>query len=129
MDKIGIGQRLSRMRNGRSIDGLTEYTVKSIETGSSAYPVANLLLYCQSLDIQLVIIDILLDEVYPVDNLDDIHTVVQMLMKRYHINTYGIFKKTGVHYTPPRTERKSFSIDTLSAMFGVLHCKLDFIQK
>lgn len=127
MNKEKLGIRLSHIRNGQKITGLTDYAVKSIEEGRSSYPVANLIIYCEALSIQMVFTDLATDESYPVDTIDDVHNVLQMLMKRWHIDDVCIYRKAGVHYTAPKGKTGSLSIATMLAMCGVLHCKIDFV--
>lgn len=128
MNKEKLGIELLHMRNGRPISGLTNYAVKSIEEGRSSYPVANLLIYCDALKLQIVFTDIATDESYPVDNIQEVHNVLQMLMQRWQIDDSLMYRKTGIHYTAPKGKTGSLSITTMLAMCAVLHAKLDFIQ-
>lgn len=128
MNKEKLGIELSRIRNGRPIKGLTNYAVKSIEEGRSSYPVTNLLVFCGALSLQMVFTDMAMDESYPVDNIQEIHDVLQMLMKRWQIDDSLMYRKTGIHYTAPKGKTGSLSIVTMLAMCKTLHCKLDFIQ-
>lgn len=127
MNKERLGIELSHKRNGRPIDGLTKYAVKSIEEGRSSYPVVNLLVYCEALSLQMTITDLAMDESYPVDTIQEVHDVLQMLMERWKIDDANIYRKSGVHYTAPKGKTGSLSITTLLAMCKVLHCKLDFV--
>lgn len=127
MNKERLGIELSHKRNGRPIDGLTKYAVKSIEEGRSSYPVVNLLVYCEALSLQMTITDLVMDESYPVDTIQEVHNVLQMLMERWKIDDANIYRKSGVHYTAPKGKTGSLSITTLLAMCKVLHCKLDFV--
>lgn len=128
MNKEKLGIELSHIRNGKSIEGLTGYAVKSIEEGRSSYPVTNLLIYCEALSLQMVLTDMATDESYPVDNIQEIHDVLQMLMKRWRIDDSCMYRKTGIHYTAPKGKTGSLSIVTMLAMCSALHCKLDFIK-
>ena len=128
MNKEKLGIELSRIRNGRPTKGLTNYAVKSIEEGRSSYPVTNLLIFCKDLSLQMVFTDMATDESYPVDNIQEIHAVLQMLMKRWQIDDALMYRKTGIHYTAPKGKTGSLSIVTMLAMCKALHCKLDFIQ-
>lgn len=128
MNKEKLGIELSNIRNGRPIDGLTSYAVKSIEEGRSSYPVANLLMYCEALKLQMILTDMATDENYPVDNMQEVHDVLQMLMQRWQIDDSLMYRKTGIHYTAPKGKTGSLSITTMLAMCSVLHTKLDFIQ-
>lgn len=128
MNKEKLGVRLSHIRDGHKITELTGYAVKSIEEGRSSYPVANLITYCEALSTQMVLTDLATDESYPVDAMQDVHDVLQMLMKRWHIDDISMFRKAGVHYTAPKGKTGSLSITTMLAMCGVLHCKIDFVK-
>lgn len=127
MNKEQLGIELSHKRDGRPITGLTKYAVKSIEEGRSSYPVANLLAYCGELSIQMTITDLAMDEIYPVDTIQEVHEVLQMLMQRWKIDDIDIYRKSGIHYTAPKGKTGSLSITTMLAMCKVLHCKLDFV--
>jgi hypothetical protein len=127
MNKEKLGIELSRMRNGKPIGGLTKYAIKSIEEGRSSYPVSNLLIYCEAISQQLVLTDMATDESYPVDNMQEIHEVLQMQMERWQIDDSLMYRKTGIHYTAKKGATGSLSIVTMLAMCEVLHCKLDFI--
>lgn len=128
MNKEKLGIELSLIRGDKPIEGLTVYAVKSIEEGRSSYPVTNLLTYCEALSLQMVLTDMATDESYPVDDIQEIHDVLQMLMQRWHINDSCMYRKTGIHYTTPKGKTGSLSIVTLLAMCAALHCKLDFIK-
>lgn len=128
MNKEKLGIELSHIRNDKPIEGLTGYAVKSIEEGRSSYPVTNLLIYCEALSLQMVLTDMATDESYPVDNIQEIHDVLQMLMKRWQIDDSCMYRKTGIHYTAPKGKTGSLSIVTMLAMCSALHCKLDFIK-
>lgn len=127
MNKEKLGIELSCKRNGRPINGLTGYAIKSIEEGRSSYPVVNLLIYCKALSMQMTLTDIATGETYPVSSIDRVHEVLQMLMKRWAIDNKAIYRKSGVHYTPAKGKNGSLSITTMLAMCEVLHCKLDFV--
>lgn len=128
MNKEKLGIELSHKRDGRPVSGLTPYIVKSIEEGRSSYSVANLIIYCEVLSLQILITDLATDEVYPVDTTQEIHDVLQMLMQRWKIDETAMYRKTGVHYTTPKGTACSLSITTMLAMCAVLHCKLDFVD-
>lgn len=128
MNKEKLGIELSHIRGGKEIEGLTKYAIKSIEEGRSSYPVANLLIYCEALRLQLVFTDMAMDESYPVDDIQEIHEVLQMLMQRWKIDDALMYRKTGIHYTAPKGKTGSLSITTMLAMCSVLHTKLDFVS-
>lgn len=127
MNKEKLGIELSHKRNGNPIVGLTKYAIKSIEEGRSSYPVSNLLVYCRALSMQMTITDLAMDEIYPVDTIQEVHDVLQMLMERWSLDEADIYRKSGVHYTAPKGNTGSLSIITMLEMCKVLHCKLDFI--
>lgn len=127
MNKEKLGIELSHKRGDNPIIGLSKYAVKSIEEGRSSYPVTNLLLYCKALSMQMAITDLAMDEIYPVDTIQEVHEVLQMLMQRWKIDDVDIYRKSGVHYTAPKGNTGSLSITTMLAMCKVLHCKLDFV--
>lgn len=128
MNKEKLAIELTRMRNGNPVSGLSDYAVESICKGRSSYPVANLLTFCQALSLQMVITDLATDESYPVDTIDEVHDVLQMLMKRWQIDDSCMYRKTGIHYTAPKGKTGSLSIVTMLAMCSALHCKLDFVH-
>lgn len=129
MNKEKLGERLSHIRNGKSITRLSKYVVKSIEDGRASYSISNLIVYCEELSLQMTITDLAFDEIYPVDTIYEVHDVLQMLMERWKIDESIIYRKTGAHYTAPKYDRCSLSINTMLSMFKVLHCKLDFVTK
>ena len=128
MNKEKLGIELSHIRDGRPIEKLSDYAVRSIEEGRSSYPVTNLLNYCKALSLRVVLTDMATDESYRVDNTQEVHDVLQMLMKRWHINDSTMYRKTGIHYTTPKDGIGSLSIVTMLEMCKVLHCKLSFIK-
>ena len=97
MNKEKLGIELSHIRSGKPIPGLTNYAVKSIEEGRSSYPVTNLLIYCRALSLQVVLTDMATDESYPVDDIQEVHNVLQMLMKRWRIDDTLMYRKTSKH--------------------------------
>lgn len=128
MNKEKLGYDLSKLRNGRPVNGLTKYSIKSIETGRSSYPVTNLLKYCKELSLRLVLTDKATGESYPADEIQEVHEILQMLMKRWQFDEASMYRKAEVHYTPPKGDNGSLSISTMLAMCSVLRCKLSFIQ-
>lgn len=128
MNKEKLGVQLAFMRNGKTIDGLTKYSIKSIEEGRSSYPVANLLKYCKSIDRRMVFTDMATDESYVVDEIEEVHEVLQWLMDRWKIDESLMYRKTGIHYTAQRGNTGSISITTMLSMLSALHAKLDFVK-
>lgn len=124
-----LGYRLSELRKGRPVEHLSKYAIKSIEKGRSSYPVSNLVTYCRDLSIQLAIVDKATNETFVVNTTGDVHTTLQLLMKRWHITDLDIYKKTGAHYTPPRGDNGALSIKTLLIMLDVLHATLEYTIK
>lgn len=127
MNKEKLGIELSHKRGERLIYGLTSYAVKSIEEGRSSYPVANLLVYCKELSMQMTLTDLATEETYSVNSIQEVHDTLQMLMKRWKVDAKIIYRKTGLHYTPFKGKNGSLSIVTMLAMCDVLHCELDFV--
>lgn len=128
MSKEELGIKLTQLRDGAQIIGLTSYAIKSIECGRSSYPVTNLLKYCEALKLRLILTDVATTESYRVDDIQEIHEVLQMLMKRWQIDDSLMYRKTGIHYTAPKGNTGSLSITTMLAMCSVLHCELNFIK-
>lgn len=115
---------------------LTAYAVKSIEMGRSNYPVANLITYCKDMNLKVVMLDLTTeDHFYPISVLE-VHQVLDLLMQRYEVDSKLVYRKTGIHYTAPKSldtkvleEMKAatpLSIKTLLAVCQVIHCNLDF---
>ena len=114
MTKQEIGERIAEIRSGRKIDvAMTEYAIQSIETCRSSYPVSNLIALCNALKIKLYMEDMNTGEKYPVDSIDDCHSVIGFLMDRYDTDERAVCELTGTHYTPPKANIKHLSIDTL----------------
>lgn len=114
MTKEEIGKRLTEIRNGRKIgNGMTEYTIQSIEQCRSSYPVSNLVALCNALHVQLYVEDTNTGEKFPVDSVSDCHEVLGFLMDRYDIDFMGIYRLTGTHYTAPKGSSQPLSVNTL----------------
>lgn len=128
MNKEKLGVQLAFMRDGKQIDGLTKYAIKSIEEGRSSYPVANLLKYCKSIGRRMVITDMATDESYAIDEIEEVHEVLQWLMDRWKIDEALMYRKTGIHYTAQKGNTGSISITTMLSMLSALHAKLDFVK-
>lgn len=125
---------------------LTPYAVKSIEEGRSNYPVSNLIIYCQDMNIRLTMYDMVTEDCFYPDSVLDVHKVLDLLMERYAVDYKLVYRKTAVHYTAPKTfdekalekmqsssKRKKYvaplSIKTLLAVCDVIHCDLCFEAK
>lgn len=128
MNKEKLGVQLAFMRGSKTIDGLTKYAIKSIEEGRSSYPVSNLLKYCKSIDRRMVFTDMATDESYVVDEIEEVHEVLQWLMDRWKIDEALMYRKTGIHYTAQKNSTGSISITTMLSMLSALHVKLDFVK-
>jgi len=125
MTREEIGIKLSELRDGRGIDGLSDYAIQSIEASRSSYPVSNLITMCSGLGIQLVMIDTNTEEIYPIDSVETCHDVIGMLMERYNVDEKLVYRITGVHYTIPKDGHQPLSINTLLSVCSVLKCNLE----
>lgn len=132
-----IAKRLNSLLGGRTYNGnsLSEYAAGSIQNGSSNYPVSNLMVYCRDMGLRLVMTDKATEDIFcPVSTLE-VHMVLDRLMKRYKIDYNYVYRKTGVHYTAPKslngTDKRSssLSIKTLWAVCETINCDLDFELK
>lgn len=132
-----IAKRLASLLDGKTYKGhnLSEYAAGSIQNGSSNYPVSNLMVYCRDMGLRLVMTDKATEDVfYPVSTLE-VHTILDLLMRRYKVDYNYVYRKTGVHYTAPKslvkTDKKSssLSIKTLWAVCETVNCDLDFELK
>ncbi len=146
MNQEQLADRLKSVSGNEPYKGeLTPYAVQSILSGRSNYPAANLLIYCKDMSIIFGMEDMATeDRFYPTSVLE-IHKTLDLLMNRYLIDTKLIYRKTGVHYTPPksldeeelkriegesgRKYQVSLSIKTLLAVCEVIHCRLFFDPK
>lgn len=128
MTKEEIAIRLNQLQKGEYAGKLSKYAVKSIEEGRSSYPVANLVEYCEGTGIRMVMTDMATDEIYETLNVMDVHKVICMLMERYDIDAKHIFMKTSIHYTAPKKDKSSLSVNTMLEVCQVLHCKIEFIS-
>lgn len=132
-----IAKRLASLLDGKTYNGhnLSEYAAGSIQNGSSNYPVSNLMFYCQDMGVQLIMTDKATEDVFcPVSTLE-VHMVLDVLMKRYKVDYNYVYRKTGIHYTAPKsldgTDKRSsaLSIKTLWAVCETVNCDLDFELK
>ena len=130
MTKEQLADKLKEIRQVNQYSGkLSGYAVRSIEESRSSYPVSNLIDYCEGTNLQMVMTDMATDESYAVHEIMDIHEVIDMLMKRYGIDSQYVYRKTAIHYTAPKNGNASLSVNTLLAVCSSLHCKIDFIRK
>lgn len=144
MTQEQIAERLSAAAANREYSGnLTSYAIQSIGEGRSNYPVSNLIAYCNGLGLKLVMFDLATeDRFYPLSVLD-VHRALNILMPRYKVDYKLVYRKTGVHYTAPKSldekelekiqsapNGKRFvtplSIKTLLAVCDTIHCDLRF---
>lgn len=129
MTKEQLADKLKGIRQDNKYSGkLSGYAVRSIEESRSSYPVSNLIDYCEGTNLQMVMVDMATDEMYDICEVMDIHEAIDMLMKRYNIDSQYIYRKTAVHYTAPKNGRAPLSVNTLLAVCSSLHCKIDFIR-
>lgn len=130
MTKEQLAARIKGATKDKEYHGeLSGYAIASITEGRSSYPVANLISYCNGLDLQFAITDINTDECYDIDDIMDVHNVIKMLMDRYMVDHKLVYRMTAVHYTAPKNGQAPLSINTLLAVCSVLHCKLDFVSR
>lgn len=79
------------------------------------------------------------DKFYP-ESVLDVHRILDLLMKRYDVDPNLVYRKTAIHYTPPKSLDQeeldklqsngkrfvaSLSIKTLLAVCEVIYC--DFL--
>lgn len=124
MNKIELGKKLALLRGGRQIDGntISAYSVKSIETGRSSYPVSNLFLYTDAIGLGVYVWDYNVDEHYRIGAVEDCHEIIDYLIAYNGADQ----KSMGVRYTKPKDGQASLSIDTLLAILNHFHCLLQF---
>ena len=94
MTKEQLADKLKEIRQVNQYSGkLSGYAVRSIEESRSSYPVSNLIDYCEGTNLQMVMTDMATDESYAVHEIMDIHEVIDMLMKRYGIDSQCVYRK------------------------------------
>lgn len=147
MNQEQLSDRIKDATDGIDYTGrLTPYAVQSIELARSNYPVQNLITYCEDMNLKLVMQDLATeDRFFPISVLDT-HKVLDLLMRRYKVDHKIVYRRTGVHYTPPKSldqedlermkdeaEQRKYmaplSIKTLLAVCEVIHCDLSFESK
>ena len=146
MNQEQLAHRIKTATNGTAYTGcLTPYAVQSIELARSNYPVQNLILFCQDMNLKFVMTDMATEDRFYPESVLDVHKVLDLLMKRYKVDYKLVYRKTGVHYTPPKSlvsedlERLKeadgrkyvmpLSIKTLLAVCEVIYCDLTFDLK
>lgn len=147
MTQEQVAERIKSITHENDYHGnLTRYAVKSIEESRSNYPVSNLIIYCQDMNLKLKMIDLVTEDCFYPASVLDVHKVLDLLMKRYNVDYKLVYRKTAVHYTAPKSfdekdleqiksnskERKyvaPLSIKTLLAVCEVIHCDLCFESK
>ena len=130
MTKEQLADKLKEIRQDNRYSGnLSGYAVRSIEESRSSYPVSNLIDYCEGTKLQMVMVDMATDEAYIVCEIMDVHEIIDMLMKRYDVDSQYIYRKTAVHYTAPKNGHAPLSVNTLLSVCSSLHCKIDFLRK
>ncbi len=147
MNQEQLADRIKNAANGAAYTGgLTSYAVQSIELARSNYPVQNLITFCQDMSLKFVMTDMATEDRFYPDSVLDVHKVLDLLMKRYRVDHKLVYRKTGVHYTPPKSlipediERLKeeadgrkyvmpLSIKTLLAVCEVIYCDLTFDRK
>lgn len=147
MNQEQLAHRIKTATNGAAYTGsLTHYAVQSIELARSNYPAQNLISFCQDMNLKFVMTDMATEDRFYPESVLDVHKVLDLLMKRYKVDHKLVYRKTGVHYTPPKSlvpedlERLKeeadgrkyvipLSIKTLLAVCEVIYCDLTFDPK
>lgn len=146
MNQQQLSDRLKETLNGFAYTGsLSPYAVQSIELARSNYPVQNLITYCQDMELSLVMTDMATEDRFCPNSVLDVHKVLDLLMQRYKVDYKLVYRKTGIHYTPPKSlvseeleqikkngggrYTTPLSIKTLLAVCEVIYCDLTFEQK
>lgn len=144
MNQEQIAEKLKAALKGNVyIGNLTTYAIQSIKSGRSNYPVSNLIAYCQDMGLKLVMTDMATEDCFYPNSILGVHKVLDLLMKRYEIDYKFVYRKTAIHYTPPKSLEPEelekirstsngnkymtpLSIKTLLAVCEVIHCDLSF---
>lgn len=139
-----LSDRINGAVNRAAYSGsLTPYAVQSIELARSNYPVQNLILFCQDMNLTMVMTDMTTEDRFFPNSTLGVHKVLNLLMDRYKIAPKLVYLRSGVHYTPPKSFLQedlekmkegangkkyvaSLSIKTLLAVCEVIHCDLTF---
>ncbi len=147
MNQEQLADRIKNAANGAAYTGvLTSYAVQSIELARSNHPVQNLITFCQDMSLKFVMTDMATEDRFYPDSVLDVHKVLDLLMRRYRVDYKLVYRKTRVHYTPPKSlipediERLKeeadgrkyvmpLSIKTLLAVCEVIYCDLTFDRK
>ena len=146
MNQEQLADSLKSASGESSYNGtLTQYAVQSILSGRSNYPVANMLSYCSDMNISFCMMDKATEDCFYPTTILEVHKTLDLLMKRYLIDPKLVYRKTGVHYTSPKSLNEedlkkiqgesgqkyqvSLSIKTLLAVCEVIHCDLYFTPK
>lgn len=114
---------------------LSYHAVKSIENGTRNYPVKNLFCYCADKGLKIELEDMATEDLFYPPNVMALHRTLLLLMERYDIDRYFIYRQTGKHYTLPKdlykkdNEVSALSIGTLLAVCSVINCDIRFIKK
>lgn len=133
MNQEQFAHRLDEAVTDRNYKGeLTPYTLQSIEKSRSNYPVSNLLAYCKGYGLRMVMQDMATEDSFFPKTVLEVHEVLGLLMKRYMVDYQMVYRKTGVHYTSPKSDAENkkygapLSIKTLLAVCETIHCDILF---
>lgn len=129
MNRVELGKKLTELRAGQTIsnESLSAYSIQSIETGRASYPVTNLFLYADAINLSVYVWDYNIDEHYRIGSVNDCHDVIDYLIKCNGMEQKDISLRIGVRYTKPKDGQALLSIDTLLAVLNYFHCSLQFI--
>lgn len=134
--RLGIVSDLNLIVSDKPYVGeLTQYAVESIKTGRGNYPIANLMAYCEDMNVTVKLIDMNTDDEYPLIDQKNLHEILGGLMYHYNVTPTIILREGEVYYTPPgyndekrkvEEEELTISVDTFMGVCDVLHCYLKF---
>lgn len=145
MNQEEISEKLASATKGATYQGsLTPFVAQSIEKAKSNYPVTNLLNYCKDMNLKMVMVDMATEDKFYPQSVLEVHKILGLLMDRYNVDPNLVYRKTAIHYTPPKSfdegelekmqsAGKRFltplSIKTLLAVCDVIHCDFLFEPK
>lgn len=108
---------------------LSQYSFLSIMTGCRSYPLNSLLTFCEDMELQMAVTDMLLDESYDVDSEEDIINIISMMGSRYKLvdsKVCGVLDPSGKR---SRNPKKRIYIKAILEDLSEICGRLDFIRK